>query len=164
VSTTLTNLKVFTTNFDVDLHGMDRRLRATFSRAILQRLLEASAEVPIIAYMISSSSSAYGSSFHDNGDGNDKKKNLFTPGKRKSTRDNGDDGNDNGAPNGDQEAKMTPNQRPMQAMMWAHSIMALRTGRTGAAVGTMHTSQSPSTRRRPTAGAKVAQHRLPRHS
>jgi hypothetical protein len=39
---------------------------------------------------------------------------------------------------------------------------ALRTGRTGAAVGT--TSQSPPTRRRPTAGAKVPQHRLPRHS
>jgi hypothetical protein len=51
VSTTLTNLKVFTTKFDVDLHGMDRRLRATFSRAILQWLLEASAEVLIIAYM-----------------------------------------------------------------------------------------------------------------
>jgi hypothetical protein len=59
---------------------MDRRLRATFSRAILQWLLEASleasAEVLIIAYMISSSSSAYGSSFHDNGDGNDNKKNF----------------------------------------------------------------------------------------
>ena len=159
MSTTLTNLKVFTINFDVDLHGMDRRLRATYSRAILQWLLEASADVLIIAFMISSSSSAYGSSFHDNGDGNDNKKNFFTPGKRKSTRDDGDDDNDNGAPNGDQEAKMTPNQRPMQAMMWAHSIMALRTGRTGAAVGT--TSQSPSTRRGATAGAKVPQHRLP---
>jgi hypothetical protein len=76
---------------------MDRRLRATSSRAILQWLLEASAEVLIIAYMISSSSSAYGSSFHDNGDGNDNKKNFFTPGKRKSTRDDGDDGNDSTA-------------------------------------------------------------------
>jgi hypothetical protein len=68
--------------------------------------------VLIIAYMMSSSSSAYGSSFHDNGDGDDNKKNFFTPGKRKSTRDDDDDdGNDNGAPNGDQEAKMTPKGR-----------------------------------------------------
>jgi hypothetical protein len=87
---------------------MDRRLRAAFSRAILQWLLEASAEVLVVAYMLTSSSSAYGSSFHDNGDGHDNKKNIFTPGKRKSTRDDGGDGNDNGAPNGDQEAKMTP--------------------------------------------------------
>jgi hypothetical protein len=41
---------------------MDRRLRAAFSRAVLQWLLEASAEVLIIAYMMTSSSSAYGSS------------------------------------------------------------------------------------------------------
>jgi hypothetical protein len=39
-------------------------------------------------------SSAYGSSFHDNGDGNENKKSFFTPGKRKSNRDD-DDGNDN---------------------------------------------------------------------
>jgi hypothetical protein len=60
--------------------------------------------------MMTSSSSAYGSSFHDNGDGNDNKKILFTPGKRKSTHDgdDGGDGNDNGAPKDDQEAKMTP--------------------------------------------------------
>jgi hypothetical protein len=70
-----------------------------------------SANVLIIAYMMSSSSSAYGSSFHDNGDGNDNKKNFFTPGKRKSTRDDDGDGNDNDAPNGDQEAKMTPKDR-----------------------------------------------------
>jgi hypothetical protein len=49
VSTTLTNLKVFTINFDVDLHGMDRRLRATFSRAILQWLLEATARAALTA-------------------------------------------------------------------------------------------------------------------
>jgi hypothetical protein len=78
-STKLANLKAFTINFDVDLHGMDRRLRTTFSRAILQWLLEASAEVLIITYMMTSSSSAYGSSFHDNGDGNDKKKFFFHP-------------------------------------------------------------------------------------
>jgi hypothetical protein len=59
VSTTLTNLKVFTINFDVDLHDMDRRLRATFSRAILQWLLEASAEVLIIAYMMSPARAAF---------------------------------------------------------------------------------------------------------
>jgi hypothetical protein len=95
------------------LDGIDRRLRAAFSRAILQWLLEASAEVPIITYMMTSSSSAYGSSFHDNGDGNDKKKIFITPDKRKSTRDDddGDDGNDNGAPKDDQEAKMTPKDR-----------------------------------------------------
>jgi hypothetical protein len=58
---------------------MDRRLRTTFSRAVLQWLLEASAEVLVITYMMTSSSSAYGSSFHDNGDGNDKKKELFHP-------------------------------------------------------------------------------------
>jgi hypothetical protein len=32
-------------------------------------------------------SSAYGKCFHDNGDGYENKNNFFTPGKRKSTRD-----------------------------------------------------------------------------
>jgi hypothetical protein len=58
---------------------MDRRLRLTFSRAILQWLLEASAEVLIIANMMASSSSAYGSSFHDNGDGATTRRRFFTP-------------------------------------------------------------------------------------
>jgi hypothetical protein len=74
---------------------MDRRFRATFSRAVLQWLLEASAEAPIITSMvINSSSAAYGSSFHfhDNGNGNDDKKNFFTPGKRKSNRDDDSQG------------------------------------------------------------------------
>jgi hypothetical protein len=141
---------------------MDRRLRATFSRAILQWLLEASAEEFITAYMMSSSSSAYGSSFHDNGDGNNNKKNFFTPGKRKSTRDDGDGGNDNGAPNGDQEAKMTPKGRCKtwfgHTAPWHYELVG-----PGAAVGT--TSQSPpATRRGATAGAKVPQHWLPRYS
>jgi hypothetical protein len=39
---------------------MDRRLRPTFLRAVLQWLLEASAEVLITTYMMTSSSSAYG--------------------------------------------------------------------------------------------------------
>jgi hypothetical protein len=104
---------IFTVNFDIDLHDMDRRLRATFSRTVLQWLLEASAEVLIITYMMTSSSSAYGSSFHDNDDGNDKKKIFFTPGKRKNTHDGdgGGGGNDNGTPKDDQEAKMTPKDR-----------------------------------------------------
>jgi hypothetical protein len=42
--------------------------------------------------MMTSSSSAYGSSFHGNGDGNDNKKIFFTPGKRKSTHGDDDDG------------------------------------------------------------------------
>jgi hypothetical protein len=61
---------------------MDRRLRATFSRAVLLQwlMLEASAEVLIITYMMTSSSSAYAySSFHDNDDGNDNKKFFFHP-------------------------------------------------------------------------------------
>jgi hypothetical protein len=94
---------------------MDRRLRANFSRAILQWLLETSAEVLIITYMTTSSSS---SSFHDNGDGNDNNKTFITPGKRKNTHDDGDggdgdggDGNDNGTPKDDQEANMTPKGR-----------------------------------------------------
>ena len=66
----------------------------------------------IVTYMMISSSSSYGNSFHDNGDGYDNKNNFFTPGKRKSTRDDDDDdGNDNGEPNDDQEAKMTPKDR-----------------------------------------------------
>jgi hypothetical protein len=91
---------------------MDRRFRATYSSAVLQWLLEASAEMLIMTYMVISTSSAYGNSFHDNGDGYDNKNNFFTPGKRKSTRDDDDDdGNDNGEPNDDQEAKMTPKDR-----------------------------------------------------
>jgi hypothetical protein len=60
--------------------------------------------------MMTSSSSAYGSSFHDSGDGNDNNKNFFTPGKRKSTHDDDDDGdgNDNGTPKDNQEANMIP--------------------------------------------------------
>jgi hypothetical protein len=53
----------------------------------LQWLLEASAEVPVITFMMTSLSSTYGSSSHDNGDGSDNKKNFFTPGKRRSNRD-----------------------------------------------------------------------------
>jgi hypothetical protein len=38
--------------------------------------------------MVTSSSSAYGSSFHDNVDGNDNNNNFITPGKqRKNTHD-----------------------------------------------------------------------------
>jgi hypothetical protein len=41
--------------------------------------------------MMTSSSSAYGSSFHDNGDGNDNNKSFITPGKRDcDDDDNGD--------------------------------------------------------------------------
>jgi hypothetical protein len=155
-STTLNNLKAFTLNFDVDLHEMDRRFRATFSRAILQWLLEASAEVLIIAFMMTSSSSAYGSSFHDNGDGNDNKKNFFTLGKHKSNRD--DDDNDDSTSKGAQAANMA--QGPMQRMVWAHVVMAPGAGWVGAAVGTA--SQSSRTRRRSAAGAKVPQHWMPR--
>jgi hypothetical protein len=109
-STTLKNLKAFTIDFDVDLHDMDCRLRATFSRAILQWLLEASTEVLIIAFMTTGSSSAHGSSFHDNGDGNDNKRSFVTPGKRKSNRDDDDD-NDDGTSKGTQTASMTPKDR-----------------------------------------------------
>jgi hypothetical protein len=59
-STALRNLKTFATDFDIDLRNMDRRFRKTYSRAILQWLLEASTEVPIITFMMTSSSSAYG--------------------------------------------------------------------------------------------------------
>jgi hypothetical protein len=46
--------------------------------------------VLIITYMVTSSSSAYGSSSHDNVvDGNYNKKNFITPGKRKNTHDDG---------------------------------------------------------------------------
>ena len=78
-STTLGNLKTFTIGFDIDLRNMHRSSKKTFSRAILQWLLEASAKVLIITYMMISSSSAYGSSFHDNGDGNDNKKICSPP-------------------------------------------------------------------------------------
>jgi hypothetical protein len=65
-----------------------------------------------ITYMVTSSSSAYGSSFHDNGDGIDNKKSFFTPGKRKSTHDDDDDdGSDNGTSKDDQGASMTPKDR-----------------------------------------------------
>jgi hypothetical protein len=112
-STTLGNLKTFTIGFDIDLRNMHRSSKKTFSRAILQWLLEASAKVLIITYMMISSSSAYGSSFHDNGDGNDNKKSFCTPGKRKSTHDDDDDddGNDNGISKDDQGASMTPKDR-----------------------------------------------------
>jgi hypothetical protein len=75
----------------------------------------------------------------------------------------GGDGNDNGTTQkDDQEANMTPQQGPMQNMVWAHAIMAPRAGRAGATVGA--TSQSSPTRRRSAAGAKVPQHRMPRPS
>ena len=117
----------------------------------------------IVTYMVISSSSAYGNSFHDNGDGYDNKNNFFTPGKRKSTRDDGDDGNDNGARRTQRRPRSQNDpQRPMQDMVWTHSVMASRTGRTGAAVGTA--SKPPPTRRRPATRAKVPRHRMSRCS
>jgi hypothetical protein len=116
----------------------------------------------IIAYMMISSSSAYGSSFHDNGDGNDNMKNFLTPGKRKSTRDDGDDGNDNGAPNGDQEAKMTPKDRCKtwcgHTAPWHHELVGPELQ---AVLQANHPQHAGGLR---LAGAKVPQHRLPRHS
>jgi hypothetical protein len=131
--TTLGYLKAFTIDFDIDLHDMDRRFREAFSRAILQWLLEASAEVLIITFMMTSSSSAYGSSFHDNGDGKDNKKSFFTPGKRKSTS------------KGAQGDSMTPKDR-CKGWCGHTSVMASRAGRAGAAVGAAN--QSSPTRRR----------------
>jgi hypothetical protein len=88
---------------------MNRRLRAAFSNAILQWLLEASIEVLIVTFMMTSSSSAYGSSFHDNGDGNDNKRSPITPGKRKNDRDDDDNGDD--TPKGIQTWRMSPSDR-----------------------------------------------------
>jgi hypothetical protein len=68
-----------------------------------------SAHHHVHTFMMTSSSSAYGSSFHDNGDGSDNKMNFFTPGKRKSNRD--DDENDDGTSKGAQGGTMTPKDR-----------------------------------------------------
>jgi hypothetical protein len=115
--------------------------------------------------MMSSSSSAYGSSFHDNGDGNDIKKFFFTPGKRKSTRDDGDDGNDNGAPNGDQEAKMIPKDR---CKTWCGHTAPWHYEQVGPESCSRYYKPTNHPQHagglQPTAGAKVPQHRLPRHS
>jgi hypothetical protein len=97
-------------DFNVDLHDMDCRIRATFSNAVLQWLLGASTEVLIITLMMmTSSSSAYGSSFHDNGGGNDNKRSFITPGKRKSNCD--DDNNGDDTPKGNQTERMSSSVR-----------------------------------------------------
>jgi hypothetical protein len=76
---------------------MDHRFRETCSRAVLQWLLEASAEVPITTHVHDDQlEQRIRQQFPrpDNGDGNDNKKSFFTPGKRKSDRDDDDDNDD----------------------------------------------------------------------